>query len=248
MRNLTRATNLLRRTASHHRPAGHLLLHPRDTSQCFARPFCATPRHDNPKKQQPAPKLDPLSAPPAEDAPTPPASNWNIANYVTSFRLTLAPAAGYLILSGQNTLALSVVIVAGASDALDGYLARRYHLQTPLGEIIDPLADKLLVACTAGALCVQGSLPVWIVVLVLARDAALVTGAAMVPASKRLAPTNVSKANTALQIALCAGATASGGDMAIVDPIVVHGLAVATAATTSASGLSYAVRFWRNFP
>lgn len=145
----------------------------------------------------------------------------------------------------MNTLSLSLLLLAGATDFLDGHLARRFALRTPLGAVIDPLADKLLVACTASALCAQGTLPGWIVAVVLARDAALVGCAAAVAPERRVAPTGISKVNTGVQIALCGVAVASGGDLAIVEKGVVEGLAVVAAGTTVGSGVSYAVRFWR---
>ncbi len=213
------------------------------------RPLCSPPRQDKPLSSptiSPSPSVPPASSPfkdaGAQDLP----SNWNIANYITGFRLVLAPGVGLLILGDHNSFALVALSMAGISDALDGYLARRYALQTALGARLDPAADKLLIGCAAGALCVQGALPGWIVALVIARDTALVAAASCIPQKRWLAPIPVSKANTALQISLCVAGIASAGDLAVVHPLVVHGLAVATAATTSASGLMYAVRFWRS--
>lgn len=133
--------------------------------------------------------------------------------------------------------------LCGVTDALDGYLARRYALQTPLGAALDPLADKVLVFCSASALWYVGSLPTSLVALVIVRDAALVAGASILPREKWVAPTLLSKANTAVQLTLCVAAVAAGGDLMLISPEVVNGLAVATAATTTLSGVQYVSRF-----
>lgn len=152
-----------------------------------------------------------------------------------------------LLCSSQNGAALCVLSVCGVTDALDGYIARRYGLQTPFGAALDPLADKVLVFCSTSALWYMGALPSYLVGMVIGRDAALVAGAYVLPRDQWVAPTMLSKANTALQLSLCVAAVAAGGDLMLIPQDFVTGLAVATATTTTLSGLQYATRFSRVF-
>lgn len=191
------------------------------------RGLCATP---SPK---PAPKFDPA------------VTNWNAANYLSAFRIALAPLAGALILEDCNAYALGVIAVASLTDAVDGYVARRYSLQTELGEILDPLADKSLIACSAAALAYQGLLPLYVVGVVVSRDLLLVGAATYLPQDRWIPPTMMSKANTGLQFMLCVASVASGGDLAIISRDIVQGLAIATVSTTALSGVQYIDRFTR---
>ncbi len=187
----------------------------------------------------------PPPPPPPPPISKPHVSDWNIANYLTATRLALSPVVGVLLCTSQNGAALCVLSLCGVTDALDGYVARRYGLQTALGAGLDPLADKVLVFCSATALWYVDSLPTSLVALVVARDAVLVAGASILPRDKWVAPTLLSKANTAVQLTLCVAAVAAGSDLMLVSPEVVNGLAVATATTTALSGLQYATRFAR---
>lgn len=175
----------------------------------------------------------------------PPASNWNAANYLSAFRIALAPLAGALILEDCNAYALGVIAVASVTDAVDGYVARRYSLQTELGELLDPLADKSLIAFSGAALAYQGLLPLYVVGVLVSRDLLLVGAATYLPQDRWIPPTLLSKANTGLQFMLCVASVASGGDLALVSPNVVHGLALATVSTTALSGVQYVDRFRR---
>lgn len=176
---------------------------------------------------------------------TPTVSNWNTANYLTVFRLALAPAIGALILQDHNTLALGALCICGLTDALDGHIARTQNCRTALGATLDPLADKALVASSAFALCIQGALPLPAVAIIITRDIALISAACILPRDRWISPTPLSKLNTGLQITLCVAAVASTGDLTLVPPSVVNGLAIATATTTTLSGAQYATRFAR---
>jgi cardiolipin synthase len=103
-------------------------------------------------------------------------------------------------------LAFSLFIIAGLTDGLDGWLARHFHLQSRLGHLMDPLADKLLVASSFISLALIHQLPWWLVILVFLRDITLFVGAAgwyfFVERSYEFIPTLLSKLNTALQILL----------------------------------------------
>ena len=100
-------------------------------------------------------------------------------------------------------LALLLILTAGLTDALDGYLARRFQWTSRLGSILDPIADKLLVFATYVTLAWLGHVPVWLTVLIVGRDVVIMTGATAyhyVVGVFDMTPTLLSKANSAFQI------------------------------------------------
>lgn len=134
------------------------------------------------------------------------ASIWRqVPNVLTGLRLLLVPPILVLLVRGVYDWALTLAIVAGVSDALDGWLARRFGWQTRIGGILDPLADKLLLVGTYVTLGALGYLPIWLVVLVVLRDVVIVTGAAVFHfrfEAVQPEPTQLSKLNTAFQLLL----------------------------------------------
>jgi len=84
---------------------------------------------------------------------------YTIPNLLTLSRLVAAPAVGYCILHGQHAWALGLFAYAGITDLLDGWIARRWRLQTVVGSVIDPMADKALMTVLTVTLAMQGSLP-----------------------------------------------------------------------------------------
>jgi cardiolipin synthase len=134
------------------------------------------------------------------------ASIWRqLPNVLTGLRLLLVPPILVLLVRGVYDWALTLAIVAGVSDALDGWLARRFGWQTRIGGILDPLADKLLLVGTYVTLGALGDLPIWLVVLVVLRDVVIVTGAAVFHfrfEAVQPEPTQLSKLNTAFQLLL----------------------------------------------
>lgn len=128
-----------------------------------------------------------------------------IPNAITILRLTLVPVLVVLLKQGEFGWALAVFMIAGLSDGLDGYLARRYRLQSEFGGFLDPVADKVLMIVTYVTLVLLGLLPVWLVLLVIARDF-LIIGFIMMLLSLgdeiHPAPSIYSKVNTVVQIAL----------------------------------------------
>jgi cardiolipin synthase len=84
---------------------------------------------------------------------------YTIPNILTFSRLLAAPLVGYLLVHNYHAAALSLFAYAGITDLVDGYIARRYQLQTVVGTIIDPMADKLLMTIGVACLAVNGSLP-----------------------------------------------------------------------------------------
>jgi len=103
-----------------------------------------------------------------------PVSPWNIANIVTVGRISFAPVFVWLIVADPagpwRWLALVLFILAVSLDGLDGYLARSRNLGTPLGVLLDPIADKVLIGAGLISLSVIGELPWWVTILILVRE------------------------------------------------------------------------------
>lgn len=84
---------------------------------------------------------------------------YTLPNFLTFTRLIAAPAVGYLILHNQQLWAVSLFAYAGITDLVDGWIARRWKLQTVIGSVVDPMADKMLMTIVVVCLAVQGGLP-----------------------------------------------------------------------------------------
>ena len=128
----------------------------------------------------------------------------SLPNLITIARILLVPLAVWLVIDGQMLLALLVFLAAGISDAVDGWLAKRYDMKTELGAHLDPLADKLLLIALFVTLAIMEKVPAWLAILVVSRDVLIVGGvvlAWLLDRPMRMHPHPVSKANTALQIA-----------------------------------------------
>jgi cardiolipin synthase (CMP-forming) len=128
-----------------------------------------------------------------------------IPNYITIFRFLLVPLVLYGIFAGHMALALAGFILAGLSDGIDGFIARRFNQRSELGAYLDPMADKLLLVSIFGVFGYLGQLPLWLVYLVISRDA-MIIGAVLLSTIMgnpvKMRPLMVSKANTAMQIVL----------------------------------------------
>lgn len=128
------------------------------------------------------------------------------ANGVTAVRLVLVPFIAIALLDGRYDHAFWMTVIAGASDAVDGYIARAFGHKSRLGAYLDPAADKILILTVFGILTYQNHLPVWLLGLVMARDLAIVATVAvftrMKKASLRMQPLFVSKLTTFAQIGL----------------------------------------------
>jgi cardiolipin synthase len=99
------------------------------------------------------------------------------ANAITVLRVLLVPVLVYLLLAGEHRAALWVFVAAGVSDALDGFIARQFNQFSRFGAILDPIADKSLIAATVLSLAWLGLLPAWLVIVVVARDLVILAGA-----------------------------------------------------------------------
>ena len=126
-----------------------------------------------------------------------------LPNAISIMRIVLvAPILKYII-DGRYTLALVLFLVAGFSDGVDGFLAKRYDWHTRIGALLDPIADKLLVGGTFITMVIAGLVPAWFAAMIILRDVVIVGGATaynffVKPVEGE--PTRISKLNTALQL------------------------------------------------
>lgn len=164
-----------------------------------------------------------------------------LPNVITVLRILLVGPVAWFLMTQRYAEALLLFILAGVSDAVDGYLAKHFSWQSRLGSILDPLADKLLLVTTYVALAWLGVLPVWLTVAVVARDVVVVGGAVAfhwLVGHYEMSPSFVSKLNTVAQIVLAVVAVAS-----LVFPSIpaelLQGLIVLAFATTLLSGADY---------
>jgi len=169
----------------------------------------------------------------------------SLPNLITIGRILLVPLAVWLIISQQFGLAFFAFLVAGISDGIDGFIARRFNLQSELGGYLDPIADKALLVSIYVALAILQVLPVWLAILVVTRDV-LIVGAVLLAwimdRPMAMKPLWVSKVNTVAQIVF-AGTVLLGlsTDMHM-SPLLTAGI-VLVAALTIASGGVY-MRDW----
>ncbi|AZO12927.1 MULTISPECIES: CDP-alcohol phosphatidyltransferase family protein [unclassified Mesorhizobium] len=130
-----------------------------------------------------------------------------IPNMITIMRLLLVPAVVLAMLQARWDWAFAGFLVAGVSDGIDGFIARRYRQSSQLGAYLDPMADKLLLVSVFVVMGFAGELPLWLVVIMVSRDA-LIIGAVLLSSIMshpvEMKPLYVSKANTAVQIVLAA--------------------------------------------
>ncbi len=171
----------------------------------------------------------------------------HLPNILSALRILMVPPAVFALATARYPTALLLILVAGVTDVLDGYLARRFRWTSWLGSVLDPLADKLLIVAAYVALAWLGSVPVWIAVLVVGRDAVIVTGASVYAylfGSYEMTPMALSKANSGLQILFAAVVVARLAELPVPDTLV-HTLLWAVALLTVGSGILY-VWVWGN--
>jgi len=136
-----------------------------------------------------------------------------LPNVLTVFRMALIPVFVSLLFYQKFLLALTVFVVAGITDGLDGLLARRFHQQSPLGRILDPIADKLMLVTSFVVLSMRGVYPIpipshlpipfWVTITVISRDVFILVGAAainMVTGFRAFQPSLPGKISTLVQI------------------------------------------------
>jgi cardiolipin synthase len=165
----------------------------------------------------------------------------NIPNIISLLRMLLVPPLVWLLMQEEYAFALLLFAVAGISDALDGYLAKRFQWSSRLGSILDPLADKLLLVTAYLVLGWLGRIPLWLVVLVVGRDLVIMGGA--ITYHLRVGrfdfiPTRLSKLNTLAQILLILAVLFTDSVLPL-PRWVIDGLAFSVLVTTLWSGLGY---------
>jgi cardiolipin synthase len=171
-----------------------------------------------------------------------------LPNLITIGRLLLVPLIIWFIVAGQALPAFTVLVVAGISDAVDGFIARQFDLRSELGTYLDPIADKTMLVSIYVTLAVIAAIPAWLTILIVSRDV-LIVGAVVLswvlgePSSVQ--PLRVSKLNTLAQILLAAVVL---GDLAF--PIdlgwLSWGLVYLVAVLTVGSGALYLVEWVRH--
>jgi cardiolipin synthase len=170
----------------------------------------------------------------------------NLANCLTLFRILTIPVFLEFLVYHFYWEALLVFAIGGFSDFFDGFVARRMNQQTALGAYLDPVADKLLVVTSFVMLGLIGGLPLWLSVLVVARDALILVGFGLiyVLVEERLEvrPSRIGKWSTTLQLLTLAVALLRLHDAKLVHENILDAFVMASALATIASGLQYLYR------
>ncbi|WP_186417436.1 CDP-alcohol phosphatidyltransferase family protein [Bosea sp. CS1GBMeth4] len=160
-----------------------------------------------------------------------------LPNLITIARLILVPLVIVMIVNARWDAAFVLFVAAGVSDAIDGFIARRFDMRSELGAYLDPVADKALIVSLYITLAIVGIIPVWLVIVVVSRDLMIITAVILswlMAKPVTIAPIVVSKLNTAAQIvfaALVLGAKSFGIEVGAAMPaaqIVVAALTLAS--------------------
>ena len=165
----------------------------------------------------------------------------SLPNAITLGRIALTPVFILFLKDQDYATALAIFLIAGFSDGLDGFIAKRYNLITRLGGLLDPLADKILLVSAYVMLSLLDKLPFWLVLSVTFRDL-LIVGGYLVYTSLvgpvRMRPSRLSKINTVAQVVLIIAVLVDAAALFTM-PLTVTTLIYVVLATTLASGLHY---------
>lgn len=164
-----------------------------------------------------------------------------LPNAISLLRIALIPPIVVLIARDEFGWALGLFLVAGMSDGIDGYLAKRFAWNSRLGAFLDPAGDKLLVASSYGTLAFLGLIPPWLAVVVICRDVVIVAGSILYHCLVRPLegePTRISKLNTALEFLLLVFVLSRAG-YGWPEAITVTVLGAAVLVTVVISGFDY---------
>lgn len=176
------------------------------------------------------------------------ATGVTVPNFITIFRFLLVPAVIWALVSGNVEWALICFVVAGVSDAVDGFIARHFDQRSELGAYLDPMADKILLVSVFLMLGYMGELPLWLVIAAVSRDALIVAAVLLSTIMGRpvaMKPLFVSKANTAVQIGLAIVVLAELAFAAVFGPLRWM-LVIASGLLTVASAAAYLVQWMRH--
>jgi len=158
----------------------------------------------------------------------------NLPNLITTARILMVPIVVWAIAQREMQAAFALFVAAGVSDAVDGFLAKRFGMTSELGAHLDPLADKALIVSIYVSLGITGAIPRWLVILVVSRDILIIGGimlAWFLDRPMTVKPLLVSKLNTAAQIVfacLVLGALAFGIDAGVAQVVVMWVVAALT--------------------
>ncbi len=165
----------------------------------------------------------------------------DIPNLISIMRIFLSIPIVWMLFEQRFDLALVLFVIAGISDGLDGYLAKRNGWQSQLGGLLDPLADKVLLVSCFLSLGLLDLIPLWLVMLVLLRDLIIVTGALVYNfriEELQAAPSIISKINTFTQIVLVLAVVLDKG-LLVLPSLMISGLIWLVVITTIVSGVNY---------
>ena len=171
-----------------------------------------------------------------------------IPNLITIMRFVLVPAVVLAMLNMRWDWAFAGFLVAGISDGVDGFIARRFNQHSKLGAYLDPMADKVLLVSVFVVMGFIGELPLWLVVTMVSRDALIICAvllSTVMAHPVEMKPLYVSKANTAAQIVLAAVVL---GELALglhLDPLR-PALRLLSGVLTVASAAAYLVAWLRH--
>ena len=168
-----------------------------------------------------------------------------LPNLITIARLILVPLVIVMIVNGRWDEAFFLFVAAGVSDAIDGFIAKRFDMKSELGAYLDPLADKALIVSIYITLAMVGAIPTWLVIFVVARDLMIVAAVILSWLMDRpvtIAPLLVSKLNTAAQIAFAA--LALGSRAFGIDPGHVSTIGEILVALLTLASMTAYLAFW----
>ena len=164
----------------------------------------------------------------------------SIPNLITLARILLVPVVVWSIATGRMYLAFVLFLAAAISDAVDGFLAKRFGMKTELGAYLDPLADKVLIVSIYVTLGITGVIPLWIVILVVSRDFMIVGAIILswvVDRPVKIRPHFVSKLNTGVQILFAGMVLAAYGYSFDAEPVLTLVMALVAVLTLLSVGL-----------
>jgi cardiolipin synthase (CMP-forming) len=168
-----------------------------------------------------------------------------IPNLISIGRLFLVPLCIWLLIAGHPVWAFWMFLLAGVSDALDGFLARRFNMKSTLGSYLDPLADKALLISMYVVFATLNEVHVWVTILIVSRDILIIGGvilAWMLGLPMAMRPNWISKANTLAQIVLAAiilADLAFSPDLATIRTYLSWVVSILTIASTFAYALEF---------
>jgi cardiolipin synthase len=170
----------------------------------------------------------------------------NLPNALTLLRIVVIPAFLIVLTDGRHGLALVLLIAAGITDAADGAIARLTHQKTTLGAYLDPLADKLLLVSAFITLAFLNQVPLWLTVLVISRDAVIVTGFfllfVLTQRTMEIRPSAFGKAATFFQLFSVIAVLTRLAGVAGLGTRTLMPLFVVTGVVTTVAGLQYMYR------